>query len=108
LSENTLGIETWSGGNRRTRGKASKLDIITQISLETKTKSLDIGNLNLGDLTKILKVACKHETLQVVMPTGRLKSPYVDTLQGILPTVKNLDKLSILSLQALLGAFINE
>jgi hypothetical protein len=102
----TAGIETWGGGSNRTRGKASKLDIITMIGQETHTKALDIGNLNLSDLNKILKVAKSHkELIESEMPKGRLKHPYIQSLEKIFPTVKNLSKLSVSSLQELLGAF---
>lgn len=109
MENNTaIGIETWGSGNSKTRGKQSKLDIITNISVCTKTKDLDIFRLNLIDLNKILRVAKSHKTLHMSMPLGRLKKPYLEPLVQLFPTVKNLDKLPVSSLKSLLGAFLDE
>lgn len=97
-------IETWGGGNRRTRGKASKLDIIRDISNETHTKSLDIGTLNISDLKAILIVVRKDGRIQDSIPDSKLKAPYLDALNNLLPKIPNLRKLTVASLKALTGA----
>ena len=101
--ETTLGIETWG-----TRTAPSKLEIITAISRNTGSKSLDIGVLPVTDLSKILEVSKKQLTLNTGMPSGRRKQPYLNPLTKLFPTVKNLNKLTVAALQELLGAFIHE
>ena len=103
----TIGIETWGSGSSKTRGKASKLDIITQIAKETRVKTLDLSNLNVSDLAKILKVAKGHKHKKVVVPEGRLKKPYIDSLEKILPNMRNLSKLPVSSLKNLMEALNN-
>ena len=103
INVNTIGINTW-GTASKNRGKASKQDLITQIGSLTNTKSLDIGSLNLAELTKILKVAKSSQRLDGDVPTGRLKQPYLQDLQGLFKGVK-LEKLSVNSLQQLSKAF---
>ena len=103
----TVGIETWGGGSTKTKGKSSKLDIITLIAKETRAKALDLSNLNVADLTKILKVAKRHKHPKVLVPGGRLKKPYIDSLDVILPNMGNLTKLSVSSLKNLLEALNN-
>lgn len=102
-----IGIETWGSGNRKTRGKASKLDMIRDISKETNTKALDIGVLNLKDLTVILKAAKEHSRLAGEIPQGNRKDPYLERLGLLFPNMTNLKKLPVASLKALVGAFSN-
>lgn len=101
----SLGIETWGKGSRRTRGKASKLELIGEISALTNSKSLDIGNLTLADLKIVLTAAKEHKTIKEECPSGRFKKPYIDSLKPIMPRVENLEKLSVNSLKELIGAF---
>jgi len=107
LEGKLVGIETWGGGNRRTKGKASKLDIIREISEKTNTKALDISALNLSDLRIILNLANTDTRLAGEAPTGRYKRDYIPVLETIFPKVKNFNKLPLSSLRTLLGAFTN-
>lgn len=100
-------IETWGGGNRQTKGRPSKLDIIRDISVLTHAKSLDIGLLNLKDLREILKVANTSARLTDVAPQSTFKSPYLTALKKVIPNVHNLEKLTVASLKALTGALSN-
>jgi hypothetical protein len=104
----TVGIETWGGGSSRTRGKPSKLDLIRAISIETGAKTLDIGTLSLVELNKILRVAKTHTKVSTNMPISSFKEAYLIHLRSLFPTVTSLNKLSVASLQDLLGAFLNE
>ena len=103
INVNTIGINTW-GTATKNRGRASKQDLIFQIGSITGTKSLDIGSLNLAELTKILKVAKSAHRLNGEVPTGRLKQPYLTDLSSLFTGVK-LDKLSVNALQQLTKAF---
>lgn len=103
----TLGIETWGGGNRKQKRKASKLELVTEISRLKSTKSLDIMGLSIRELEHILSVAKTANTIIGEIPVGRFKKPYILALSGIFPTV-SLDKLSVAALRELLGAFGNE
>lgn len=98
----TAGIETWG-----IKSKRSKLDIITQIAKETRIKTLDISNLSLSDLARILRVVKVHKHKKIVVPTGRLKKPYIESIHSVLPTVDNLSKLSVASLKSLMEALNN-
>lgn len=100
----TIGIETWGGGSRKQKAKSSKLALVTQISIITETKSLDITNLSIKELEAILEVANSATKLCENIPVSRFKKPYLTLLATIFPTV-HLDKLSVSSLKELLGAF---
>ena len=101
--ETALGIETWGH-----RGKSSKLQIITEISSNTGSRNLDIDRLTIADLNRILKVSRNNQTLKTSVPKSRAKKPYLEPLTKLFPTVKNLEKLTVSSLGALLGAFIDD
>lgn len=99
-----VGIETWGGGSRKQKAKPSKLSLVVEISIITKTKSLDITNLSIQELEEILEVAKEGKTIDEPVPISRFKKPYVALLHTIFPYVK-LDKLSVAALKELLGAF---
>ena len=102
--DNTVGIETWGGGNRKQKSKSSKLELVTEISNVTRCKSLDITILSTAELETILSIATRGDTMEANMPTGRYKKPYVDALAPLFPTIR-LAKLSVAALKELLGAF---
>jgi hypothetical protein len=99
-----IGIETWGGGSRKQKAKSSKLSLVTQISVITETKSLDITSLSIRELEDILVVANNHTKLLVDVPISRFKKPYLLILSELFPKV-SLDKLSVSALKELLGAF---
>ncbi len=105
--DNTIVIETWGGGSRRTKRRASKLELVTEISKITGKKSLDITGLTISDLESILQVANENTRLSENAPSSRFKQPYINILEAIFPTVK-LDKLPVAALKELLGAFNEE
>lgn len=105
MEDTTAGIETWGKGARRVRGKASKQDLIKEISNLTGTKVLDIYALNLKDLKDVLKVVESGKVISVeVLPEGRFKSPYLEVLESVLPNTPNLQKLPVSSLGCLVEA----
>lgn len=103
-NNSTAGIETWGGGSRKQKAKASKLSLITQISVLTDTKSLDINPLSIRELESVLAVSKVGKLAIGDVPTSRFKAPYIAVLSKVFPQVQ-LDKLSVAALRELLGAF---
>lgn len=104
MESSSLGIETWGGGNRKQKRKSSKLSIITRIGKLTQSKSLDITALSIADLEDILNKAETEQKISVLVPTSRLKRPYIQLLTELFPKVA-LDKLPVSALKELLHAF---
>lgn len=105
--DNTIGIETWGGGNRKQKSKSSKLQLVTEISTVTGCKSLDITVLSTSELETILSVASTGGNKCTGMPLGRYKKPYIEALTPLFPTVR-LTKLSVSALKELIGAFLEK
>lgn len=100
-----IGINTWGGGNRKTRGKESKLDLIIRISKKLNVKILDLNALNIKDLKSLLQRIQNIEVWhEMVIPNSRTKRPYLDELDITFPNIQSMSKLSVASLQALMGA----
>ena len=102
----TAGIETWGSGRQSIRGRLSKQEIIQKISAELKTTKLDIYSLPISSLNKILGTVSKHQHLQLKLPEGRLKRPYLEELSSVLPNC-DLTTLSVSALKSLTEALIN-
>lgn len=104
--DNTLGIGTWGSGNRKTRGKLGKEDLIKKICSVSDVKTLDISVLSLKDLKTILKELPNIPKQEHKIPDSRFKLPFIEVLTPYFPEVA-LSKLSVSSLKELIGAVNN-
>lgn len=100
-----MNIASWGGGPKATRGKPSKLEVITAISKARKVSSLDLHALTLRDLGKILDAANACSGTVEIPETSRNKKPYLDALAEVLPEGVDLSRLTVASLKELTGAF---